>query len=79
MEKRFLEYVFSFYGPNEMYGDFFKNTLTKQELFAAINLFQRKGGKTFLGDTFDREIVRDILLTMRGVDITEYNVSKYFN
>jgi hypothetical protein len=75
-EKSFEDYCFKFYGPNEMYGNFFDNTLTREELRLAIQLRLSNRKLEFAGDSFDREIVRDILLAVRG-EKTEYDVSVY--
>lgn len=60
----FTEYCWSFYAPNEIYGHFFDNTLTRAELEAGIRV--RKATGDFAADSFDREAVRDIILAYRG-------------
>lgn len=75
----FVNYCWQFYAPNEIYGDFFENNLTKDELRLAVNLRVRKATIKFKfeGDTFDREIVRDILRASRGHKSTEFDVERY--
>jgi hypothetical protein len=75
----FQEYVWSFYGQGELYGDFFDNNLTREELYRAVairlNMNQEK--LSFAGDTLDREIVRDIMLYNRGKHTgLEYDLKK---
>lgn len=78
--KEFKEYVWSFYQPNEMYGEFFEHNLTKEELDKAVK--QRTSAKVkknfpFEGDSIDREIVRDIMFHNRGkTEGLEYNLKK---
>jgi hypothetical protein len=72
--KEFPEYVLSFYGPGEIYDRGF----TMQEIKQAIKIRKihpnlRK--MPFDADSFDRELVRDIVLKMRDPNAdTEYNV-----
>ena len=75
-EKEFEDYCFEFYGPKEMYGDFFDHSLTREELRLAIKLRLSNKEFGFDGDSLDREIVRDILLAVRGKK-TEHDVSAY--
>lgn len=62
--KEFVDYTFGFYGPNEMYAHYFTTPVTKAEIKAAT-LIRIKTGQ-FEGDSFDREAVRDIMLSARG-------------
>lgn len=73
--KEFEDYCFEFYGPKEIHGDFFDHSLTREELRLAIHL-RMSDPYSFDGDSFDREIVRDILLAVRGKK-TEHNISAY--
>ncbi len=75
--QEFTEYVWKFYAPNEMYGEFFENNLTKEELAKAIKTRIKNAELEFYGDSIDREIVRDIMLRNRGVTGLEYDLSKY--
>lgn len=61
----FAEYVWSFYGPNKIHGDFFGHTLTKAELLLAVN--ERAKSPHFDGDSIDREAVRDLMTFHRKV------------
>jgi hypothetical protein len=68
----FIEYVFSFYGPEQMYGDLFKHTLSKLEVTLAIGMYleRLRHDKDISfgdGDSVDRERVRDILLELRSI------------
>jgi hypothetical protein len=63
----FTEYCWSFYGPNEIHGDFFDNNLTRDELDEAIKERQAQPDFDGFDGTFDREIVRDIMLVRRGL------------
>jgi hypothetical protein len=73
MESEFIEYVWSFYGPEMIYGHFFNHALTKHELVACVEILKLKVNDLSY-DTFDREFVRDILLTLRGDKNTEYKL-----
>ncbi|RYF12771.1 MAG: hypothetical protein EOO40_00405 [Deltaproteobacteria bacterium] len=63
--KEFLDYCWSFYGKNEIYGDAFGQSLTRQELSAATALYRATAGDDFCGDSMDRECVRELLLFAR--------------
>ncbi len=63
--KEFVDYVWSFYGPGQIYGDYFKNALTKTELKRAIKEHLANPPFPFDGDSVDREYVRDIMLKNR--------------
>jgi len=57
----FLQYFNSYYGENGMYP---MRTVSKEELIKAI--YKRKADKPnapFDGDTFDRELIRDLIFT----------------
>ncbi len=60
--KVFFDYVWQFYGPGQMHGEFFDNKLTPKELQDAIKI--RMADPNFEGDTVDREAVRDILFKL---------------
>jgi hypothetical protein len=64
-KKEFIDYVWSFYAPNEIYGHFFNHTLTMGELIPAIEL--RMQSENFASDSVDRELIRDILLLNRTI------------
>lgn len=59
--KQFNDYCWSFYAPGEMYGYFFSNKLTRDQLQKAISL-HIDTVSDFSADSFDREQVRDLLL-----------------
>lgn len=62
----FIDYVFSFYGPGEMYANFFNRPVTKAAIKKATLVRIQTG--QFEGDSFDREAVRDIILKEQGVE-----------
>jgi hypothetical protein len=63
----FVDYVLSFYGPNELYD----LGATREEVLQALAvrlLIGETGGQVpFEGDTVDRELVRDIMIKNREV------------
>lgn len=62
----FKKYVWSFYGRGQgIYKDFFGNNLKMKELERAIEIRLSNIKLDFVGDSIDREIVRDILYKMR--------------
>jgi hypothetical protein len=74
----FIDYVLSFYAPGQIYGDFFENSLTQEEVNRAVNLRIKKTDEIpFDGDSVDREIVRDIILALRGKSDLEHDVRKF--
>lgn len=75
----FIEYVWSFYAPNDLYGSFFDNTLTKDEVVKAVEMRKKNTDKlSFDGDSMDREIVRDIMFYNRGKKKgLEYDISSF--
>ena len=60
--KEFVDYVFSFYGKGGIYDYGFK----KPEIRKAMKLYEAFGSVEFVGDSVDREKIRDIVLMMRG-------------
>ena len=60
----FADYCWDFYGPGHLYGHFFDDNLTRQELNVAV--VARMKHDLFEGDTIDREAVRDLLLEARN-------------
>ncbi len=75
--KEFKEYFLSFYGKDGLYSDTFKKIPTDGEINKAIEI-RLRGAPAWDGDTLDRELVRDILLSMRGHERTEHVVLPYF-
>lgn len=65
-KNEFFDYVWSFYGPMQIYGDFFDNNLTADELHNAIKIRKQYKGFKFHSDSIDREMVRDIIFFLRG-------------
>ena len=66
----FVDYCWQFYAPGEIYGDYFDNNLTKEELVKACKVRMKDTKNWGDGDTFDREAVRDIMLKKRGKHAT---------
>lgn len=60
--QEFIDYVMDFYGNGGLYD--FKATLSEVKKAIEIRLLFK--GIEFDGDTLDRELVRDIILTIRG-------------
>ena len=61
----FIDYVLSFYGPGEIYDI----EATRDEVWNALVFRIRsaeRAGVTLEGDSIDRELVRDIILDLRG-------------
>jgi hypothetical protein len=57
--QEFVNYVLSFYGPGQIYGELkFKESEVKK----AIQIHNRNEEVEFIGDSVDREMVRDIVL-----------------
>lgn len=73
MTDRFVDYVLDFYGQRGIYEDFFSPVVTKEEVEAAVKIRKANDDPPFEGDSFDRELVRDIMFARRGVvDGLEY-------
>ena len=63
MIERFIKYVLEFYGKDGIY-DLGAN---KEEVLEALEIrLERHKDIQFGGDSFDRELVRDIILENRG-------------
>ncbi len=63
---RFTGYVWHYYKPTGIYGDFFNHTLTKEEVLTGIEQYRETHPKKWgNGDTTDREWVRDIMIKNR--------------
>lgn len=63
MNNEFIEYVLKFYGKGGLY-DF---NATKDEVLQALDVrLNTRKDIPFDGDSFDRELVRDIILGSRG-------------
>lgn len=59
--EEFIGYVMSFYGHDNLYDI----GVTKEEVIKATNIRMTFKSMPFDGDSIDRELVRDIILTMR--------------
>jgi hypothetical protein len=60
--ERFIAYTLEFYGDNGIYDYGF----TREEVVKAIAMYKDLEDTQFLGDTADREFVRDIVFHNRG-------------
>jgi hypothetical protein len=67
----FTEYMLDFYGPKGIYPHGF----TALQISLATQLYKCRlpQGQEFLGDSIDREGVRDIILTARESTVPEYS------
>jgi hypothetical protein len=59
--KKFINYVLAFYGPGGVYPYHF----TREEVINAIFVHLDKTSTEFIGDSIDRERVRDYVLESR--------------
>jgi hypothetical protein len=66
----FSQYMLDFYGPNGLYPEGFTST----QISLATQLYKCRlvEGEKFLGDSIDRERVRDIILAARESTVPEY-------
>jgi len=71
--KEFISYVWSFYGTDQLYCEYFYNDLTLKEVEAACTLRYQNPG--FSGDSIDREAVRDILTYARNITVKDNYLS----
>jgi hypothetical protein len=63
--KEFKKYFWSFYGKTGLYPQTLSG-LTTLEFIKAYDMRMANKSIAFEGDTFDREMVRDIILASRG-------------
>ncbi len=72
----FVSYVLDFYGQRGLYKEFFdeKDGVGQAEVEAALAIRKKHNDPPFSGDSFDRELVRDIMLAKRGETELEYPV-----
>ena len=61
-QERFIAYTLEFYGVNGIY----KYDFTREQVVKAIEIYKDLEDTQFLGDTADREFVRDIVFHLRG-------------
>ena len=75
-KKGFVDYCLMFYGKGEMYGQ--RGYATEEQVIAATDIYLTRGDDRFFfegehrwggGDTVDREIVADILMTEFDIDL----------
>jgi hypothetical protein len=66
----FIDYVLSFYGPQQIYGEYFDHNLKREEVLEAVKLRLENETTPFDGDSVDREIVRDLMLKKRGKPVS---------
>ena len=78
-KKDFINYFFGFYGSGGLYNSFFPKGITKKDIAGALEIRLKNKKVGFVGDSFDRELVRDIMLYQRGKRDTEYPVAGYFS
>jgi len=70
--REFVTYVLSFYGEGGIYAEFFPRGVKKADVEEALKIRLRLSPE-FAGDSFDRELVRDIMLMSRGETELEYS------
>ena len=66
----FTQYMLDFYGPNGVYPEGF--TSTQIGLATQLYKYRLPEGEKFLGDSIDRERVRDIILAAREETVPEF-------
>ena len=84
--ERFVEYVLDFYGPGGIYAKFFaQSPVTEEDVKNALPhllALRAAEGIEFDGDSYDREVMRDILLVRKDIQKpwhTEYETRlKYY-
>ena len=68
-----FDYVVRFYGPNGIYSDFFEaNPINEEDVDLAVAFHKyvicpTLWGHSGDGDTFDRELVRDVMFIMKDM------------
>lgn len=80
-EAEFIKYVRSFYGSRGIYAEFFATNPPGpndyQAAFRTLLSLRAEQGVPFEGDSYDREVMRDILFVRMGIikaNETEYQV-----
>jgi len=74
-QQAFIDYVMSFYGPEGIYSELNFNEV---QIALATGLYRaRLFGleQEFVGDSVDREAVRDIILSARDCTVPEYTAN----
>ena len=67
MDKKLIEYAWSFYAPDKLRGDIFDNQLKKVEVVICaelIRLYFIEKNMHYEGTTMEREITRDLILKL---------------
>lgn len=67
MDKKLIEYAWSFYAPDKLRGDIFDNQLKKVEVVICaelIRLYFIEKNMHYEGTTLEREIIRDLILKL---------------
>jgi len=65
MKEEFVDYVFSFYGPGEIYANNFNHQLTREQVEFGVAILKQhcyKNGIEFMGDSYDRKYTLSIML-----------------
>lgn len=64
--KEFEKYIYKFYGPTGIYAEFFDHCLNFDIIKRAIRLRKQIKSVQFCSDSFDRELIRDIMFVLLG-------------
>lgn len=70
--QEFINYMMSFYGPAGIYSELNFNEI---QVATALGVYRgrlHQQGSEFVGDSVDREAVRDIILAARGNTVPEF-------
>ncbi len=65
MKEEFVDYVFSFYGPGQIYGDNLNHQLTREQVEFGVAILKKhcyENGIEIMGDSYDREYTLLIML-----------------
>lgn len=63
-DEQFIDYVYSFYGEGGIYPI---ATLTRADIVGAMAQLRADTRHEFCADSFDRELIRDIIMAKLGV------------
>jgi hypothetical protein len=66
----FYDYVLSFYGPDGIYPMSANLTVVRKATQDLIRILKIKGEK-FCGDSIDRELVRDLLISKYNLQLSK--------
>jgi hypothetical protein len=67
----FIEYVMSFYGPGELYPITGINRTIVRKATSDVMRITKIKGQSFLGDSYDREQVRDLMCDKYNLSLTK--------